>query len=119
MSEGTPCARLHIIAKGRVSVSRRGRGDGELSSGGVFGGTTLLCPRPCRATVRALEPTTLLVLEREAMTRLLKKHPNLGLAMMERFATLLAKGIDGTYIRTHGAGVGADGEDLVAPNDLF
>jgi CRP-like cAMP-binding protein len=108
-----------VIVDGRVSITRQSGIKGELGKGRAFGGTTLLSPRSCRATVNALTPTTILVLDRKALVRLLRKEPRLGLAVTERFATVLAQEIDRTYIRIHGVGVGADGENLVSPNDLF
>ena len=76
-------------------------------------------PRPSRATVRAEEPCTLLTIERDAMMKLIKKDPWLGVAMLERFGTVIAQVLDDSYVRTEGFGVGADGESLVGPNDLF
>ena len=85
----------------------------------MFGGTTLVRPRPCRATVKALTPCTLLVLDRNALSKLIRKAPLLGLAVMERFAIVLAESIDEGYLRTRGVAKGVDGESLVSPNDLF
>lgn len=75
-----------IIRSGRVEViqERDGRTErlGELRAGDVFGEMALLDEFPRSATVRALEPSTCLGIQRWHFKGILESHPQLALAML-------------------------------------
>jgi CRP-like cAMP-binding protein len=62
---------MYIIAEGRMSVLEGERTVSELGEGDVFGELALLDPEPRLFTVRALEDTRLLRLDREAFLELM------------------------------------------------
>ena len=75
-----------IIRSGRVEVvqERNGRSEriSELKSGDVFGEMALLDEFPRSATVRAVEPTTCLGIQRWHFKGILESHPQLALALL-------------------------------------
>lgn len=66
--EGAPADKFFIIIEGEAEVVREDRGDriATLGRGQLFGEIAILRDTPRVATVRALRPTTLLALERDA-----------------------------------------------------
>jgi hypothetical protein len=64
--EGEPADRFYIITSGRVDVLRGKRAVARLGPGEYFGEIGLLGGEPRVATVRAVEPTELLALDRGA-----------------------------------------------------
>lgn len=75
-----------IIRSGRVEVVQDHAGTaeriGELRSGDVFGEMALLDEFPRSATVRALEPTTCLGIQRWHFRGILESHPQIALALL-------------------------------------
>lgn len=75
-----------IIRSGRVEVvqERGGQSErlGELKAGDVFGEMALLDEFPRSATVRAVEPTTCLGIQRWHFRGILESHPQLALALL-------------------------------------
>jgi|SRR5687768_3623643 CRP-like cAMP-binding protein len=75
-----------IIRSGRVEVvqERNGKSEriSELKSGDVFGEMALLDEFPRSATVRAVEPTTCLGIQRWHFKGILESHPQLALALL-------------------------------------
>ncbi len=75
-----------IIRSGRVEVVQERGGTseriGELKAGDVFGEMALLDEFPRSATVRALEPTTCLGIQRWHFRGILESHPQLALALL-------------------------------------
>ena len=75
-----------IIRSGRVEVVQDHAGTveriGELRSGDVFGEMALLDEFPRSATVRALEPTTCLGIQRWHFKGILESHPQIALALL-------------------------------------
>ena len=74
--------KLYVLVRGRVGVSRRGPGGAELhvsvlEDGDFFGEIALLEEVRRTATVRALAPSLLLVLERAEFQELLAEAPGL------------------------------------------
>jgi len=74
--------KLYVIVRGRVGVSRRGPGGAELhvsvlEDGDFFGEIALLEEVRRTATVRALTPSLLLVLDRGDFQELLAEAPGL------------------------------------------
>ena len=75
-----------IIKKGRVeAVQDRGGHQhklAELKTGDVFGEMALLDEFPRSATVRAIEPTTCLGIQRWHFKGILESHPQIALALL-------------------------------------
>ncbi len=75
-----------IIRSGRVEVVQERAGTteriGELRSGDVFGEMALLDEFPRSATVRAVEPTTCLGIQRWHFRGILESHPQIALALL-------------------------------------
>jgi CRP-like cAMP-binding protein len=75
-----------IIRSGRVEVIQERSGEterlGELRSGDVFGEMALLDEFPRSATVRAIEPTTCLGIQRWHFRGILESHPQIALALL-------------------------------------
>jgi CRP/FNR family cyclic AMP-dependent transcriptional regulator len=75
-----------IIRSGRVEVvqERGGKSEriGELKAGDVFGEMALLDEFPRSATVRAIEPTTCLGIQRWHFRGILESHPRIALALL-------------------------------------
>lgn len=84
---GEPGDTFYVIAKGHVSVSvpneqGQERELNRLSRGGFFGELSLLDGGPRTATVRAIEPTTLLVLGRHDFAAFIDRHPETATAIL-------------------------------------
>ena len=75
-----------IIRSGRAEVlqERDGKSEriGELKAGEVFGEMALLDEFPRSATVRAIEPTTCLGIQRWHFKGILESHPQIALALL-------------------------------------
>jgi len=95
--EGTPGHELYIIVEGRASVARRGEVVAELGEGDVFGELSLLTRQPRDATITALTPMTLAVIEDRAFRGLIGEIPALSRGILANLAQ-----------RLHDADVGAD-----------
>jgi len=63
IKEGTSGSSVFLIVSGVCEVRRNNNRIKELQAGDFFGELSILDPAPRTATVRALEPTVLLVLE--------------------------------------------------------
>lgn len=88
LKKGEPGKRLYVIVKGGVNViSEDGMSIAILGKGEVFGEMSLLSGDPIGATVKALEPVTLLYIRRTDFKHVLKNIPSLQL----NFTRLLAK----------------------------
>jgi ATP-binding cassette subfamily B protein len=80
--EGEPGDRLYLVAQGHVEViaegaAGRSRRLAELRDGDYFGEVALLRNTPRMASVRALSPTSALVLARQPFLALLEANPEL------------------------------------------
>lgn len=75
-----------IIRSGRAEVLQQHGADveriSELKSGDVFGEMALLDEFPRSATVRAIEPTTCLGIQRWHFKGILESHPQIALALL-------------------------------------
>ena len=75
IEEGALTAALFIVCEGELEICKRGRNGAEFSlatlkRGDCVGEMSLVDIQPRSASVRALEPTTLLVLDEAAVARL-------------------------------------------------
>jgi serine/threonine protein phosphatase PrpC len=77
--EGAAGDEMFVLSSGRVTVERNGATIAELGAGGFFGEMSLVDDMPRSATVRTLERSELLVLEKKDMIALMQREPVLGL----------------------------------------
>lgn len=94
-SEKQAAHHLHVIVRGKVEVlyrvgssQRRVAGLGEKES---FGEMSILDdePRPRSATVRALEPTSVLKIDRDSFRELIYEHPQIAFAIFKMLSRRL------------------------------
>ncbi len=83
IKEGEQGSRFYIIARGKVAVSAKGADGGPLhvavlEDGDFFGEIALLTDSPTTATVETLTPCAFLVLQREQLQNLMRRHSELG-----------------------------------------
>lgn len=77
LKEGDAGSEMMILLDGRAAVKRGNRTLQELGEGSVCGEMSLLDKQPRSATVTALEPTRLLVVDGPSFRKLLAKVPAL------------------------------------------
>jgi glucose-6-phosphate 1-dehydrogenase len=76
--KGDPGAEMYFLCRGRVEVQdAAGKVLNTLGEGDFFGEMALLTDQPRAATVRAVEPCDLFVLDKTDFTRVAKEHPQL------------------------------------------
>jgi CRP-like cAMP-binding protein len=86
MRQGDPGREMFVIESGRVVVERNGETVTELGPGGVIGEMALIAEAPRNATVRALEPTRLLVTGHREFHSLMDANPGIRLRVLEGLA---------------------------------
>lgn len=106
-TEGQPSREVAIIREGLADVVRR-VGDGFVVLGRIGPGETagemgVLERRPRSATVRALEPVTAELLERDAFLARIAAEPALALAMLQRLSERL-HALDDRLVEAAGSG---------------
>jgi CRP/FNR family cyclic AMP-dependent transcriptional regulator len=80
--QGDPSSELYVVQEGRVAIAQQS-GDGResvvavLEAGGLFGEMPLFDDAPRSADVRALNETTLVVLDYEPVRSVLRSRPEL------------------------------------------
>lgn len=87
IKEGTSGSSVFLIISGRCEVRRNSNRIRELEPGEFFGELSILDPAPRTATVRAVEPTSLLVLEGYDFRTALKSS----MQMSQRLISVLAE----------------------------
>lgn len=90
--EGEPCAGLFIMESGRVKIFKLSPGGREqilhmFAAGEGFNDVAILDGGPNPANVMALEPTSVLVIDRPSMVDLLERYPVLSRAVIENLAS--------------------------------
>jgi serine/threonine protein phosphatase PrpC len=88
--EGQPGDDLYIVVKGRVVVEKGGMEIAELFSGGHFGEMGLVDNAPRSATIRAAEPTRVMLVARSELMALMKRESILAVKMLWSFVQVLA-----------------------------
>jgi len=88
--EGQPGNDLYIVVKGRVVVEKGGMEIAELFSGGHFGEMGLVDNAPRSATIRAAEPTRVMLVSRSELMALMKRESILAVKMLWSFVQVLA-----------------------------
>jgi len=89
--EGEPCAGLYVVQSGWLKVVKLAPDGREqvlrvVSAGEVFNEVSVLTNVPNPATVVALEPSTVWIIQREVMRRLLDQHPRLARFILQNLA---------------------------------
>lgn len=90
--EGEPCAGLFIVERGRVKIFKLSPGGREqilhiFGAGEGFNDVAVLDGGPNPVNVMALEPTSVLVIDRPSMVDLLERYPALSRAVIENLAS--------------------------------
>ena len=94
VEEGLPGDYMYILRSGRVKVTK-GSEDGRekimdfFETGSFFGEMALLDDAPRSASVRTLEPVTLLALSRRDFLKLLRGSPDLALSLIQELTRRL------------------------------
>ncbi len=88
--EGQPGDELFVVVRGRVAVEKAGVEIGELKTGGHFGEMGLIDNAPRSATVRATEPTRVMVISRAELMGLMRKEPVLAVKLLWSFVQVLS-----------------------------
>ncbi len=88
--EGQPGEELFIVIRGRVSIEKNGVEIAELRAGGHFGEMGLIDNAPRSATVRATEPTRVMVISRADLMNLMKRESILAVKMLWSFVQVLS-----------------------------
>ncbi|MEK8022483.1 MAG: cyclic nucleotide-binding domain-containing protein [Candidatus Hydrogenedentota bacterium] len=108
---GEPAKEMFIIISGQVEVLRPRRRQGEfdkvgvLGAGEITGEAALMGVFPRSASLRALEPVTIMVVTRERLAKLKKENPALLMELYqgifeqlgERFLSLVEKKTPGLF----------------------
>lgn len=83
VTQGTPGQAFYLILSGRVEILRDGVSLGAFGPGDFFGEMSLLDQAPRSATIRALEPTSCLMLSSWDFRALLERHPSIAIKLLE------------------------------------
>lgn len=95
LEEGEISNFMMIIVEGEIDIIKRGD-HGEAVSisqagmGKILGEMSMVDGEPRFATCLALEPTTIAVLSRQALDRILEHHPQLGASLLLQLIALLS-----------------------------
>jgi serine/threonine protein phosphatase PrpC len=90
VTENQPGEELFVVIRGRVSVEKGGVQIAELRAGGHFGEMGLIDNAPRSATVRATEPTRVMVIARGDLMNLMKKESILAVKLLWSFVQVLS-----------------------------
>ena len=90
VSEGQPGEELFVVVRGRVAIEKNGVEIAELRAGGHFGEMGLIDNAPRSATVRATEPTRVMVIARGDLMNLMKRESILAVKMLWSFVQVLS-----------------------------
>lgn len=88
--EGDPAEAMYVIAQGHIKIARTAASGREqvlyvLGPGSHFNTVPIFDEGACPANAQALTDVLLLVLPRDAMRRLVERHPLLALALLKEF----------------------------------
>jgi len=90
VTEGQPGEELFVVIRGRVAIEKNGVEIAELRAGGHFGEMGLIDNAPRSATVRATEPTRVMVISRSDLMNLMKRESILAVKMLWSFVQVLS-----------------------------
>ena len=88
--EGQPGEELFVVIRGRVAIEKGGVEIAELRAGGHFGEMGLIDNAPRSATVRATEPTRVMVISRSDLMNLMKRESILAVKLLWSFVQVLS-----------------------------
>jgi len=97
LNQGDTTESLFILVEGSARVDRDGERIALLPPGSHFGDMALLTQRPRTATVKALEPCRVLILERAAFYGLAQQDPVLGVKFLWKLAQTLSTRLNESY----------------------
>jgi CRP-like cAMP-binding protein len=83
VTQGTPGQAFYLILTGKVEIVRDSNSLGAFGPGDFFGEMSLLDQAPRSATIRALEPTTCLMLSSWDFKAVLEGHPSIAVKLLE------------------------------------
>lgn len=83
VTQGTPGQAFYLVVSGRVELLRDGRSLGAFGPGDFFGEMALLDQAPRSATVRAVDPTSCLMLSSWDFKALLERQPSIAVKLLE------------------------------------
>lgn len=83
VTQGTPGQAFYLILSGRVEIIRDGLSIGAFGPGDFFGDMSLLDQAPRSATIRAIEPTSCLMLSSWDFKSMLQDHPTIAIKLLE------------------------------------
>lgn len=83
VTQGTPGQAFYLVISGRVEIIRDGQSLGAFGPGDFFGEMSLLDSAPRSATIRAIDPTTCLMLSSWDFKALLEAHPAIAIKLLE------------------------------------
>lgn len=89
-TEGQKGDELFVVIRGRVAIENNGVEIAELRAGGHFGEMGLVDNAPRSATVRATEPTRVMVIARPELMSLMKRESVLAVKMLWSFVQVLS-----------------------------
>lgn len=82
VTQGTPGQAFYLVLSGRVEIVRDGQSLGAFGPGDFFGEMSLLDQAPRSATIRALEPTTCMMLSSWDFKSLLETHASIAVKLL-------------------------------------
>lgn len=88
--EGQPGEELYVVVRGKVAIEKNGVEIAELKAGGHFGEMGLIDNAPRSATVRAVEPTRVMIIGRPDMMNLMRKEPVLAVKLLWSFVQVIS-----------------------------
>jgi CRP-like cAMP-binding protein len=88
--EGQPGEDLFIVVRGKVAIEKNGVEIAELKAGGHFGEMGLIDNAPRSATVRAVEPTRVMIITRAELMNLMRKEPVLAVKLLWSFVQVIS-----------------------------
>jgi CRP/FNR family transcriptional regulator len=93
-SEGEPSRGLYLVASGRVRIFKSSADGKEqvlhhVTAGHSFNDVATFDGGPSPANAQAVEPTTILLVPREALLDLMRSYPDIALAVTRTFASRL------------------------------
>jgi CRP-like cAMP-binding protein len=119
VQEGDVSETLFVIVHGAARVTRNGAEMALLRSGDHFGEMALLSRRPRSATVRTLQASRLLALERDRFYDLMKGDPVFGAKFLWRLAQTLSLRLDDVYLLSERTGAEPEPKRATKKYGLF
>jgi CRP-like cAMP-binding protein len=110
--EGAEGDDMYVVVSGRVVVEKEKQRIGELSAGGHFGEMVLVDRAPRSATVRSLEPTDVMVINRNDMMTLMRKENMISVKLLWSLVQTMSE-----RLRTANTGMVAARQELAGQRD--